>query len=254
MLVVPPFAEEMNKSRRMVTEVALGLAAAGVATVLPDLYGTGDSAGDFSDGDWASWRIDLTRASEWAAARAGSLTGLLAVRLGCALAADAVSRQELPAVPRTVLWQPVFDGPRFLTQFLRLRIAAGLMETGRKETLAELKARLQAGETLEIAGYGLPGRLAADLERLRTPTSVAAGLGELLWLEVVADAEAPLPLPSARLLEASTGAGRTVAWQTFAGEPFWASTEIVLNGALVAATVGALSSVGRVPDLAGSCA
>ena len=47
-LVVPPFAEEMNKCRRMVTELAIRLAEQGIATLQPDFYGTGDSAGDFT--------------------------------------------------------------------------------------------------------------------------------------------------------------------------------------------------------------
>ena len=54
--MVPPFAEEMNKCRPMVTEVALGLAESGIASIVPDLYGTGDSGGDFSEGDWETWQ------------------------------------------------------------------------------------------------------------------------------------------------------------------------------------------------------
>jgi len=41
----PPFAEEMNKCRAMVSAQARELANIGVAVVVPDLYGTGDSAG-----------------------------------------------------------------------------------------------------------------------------------------------------------------------------------------------------------------
>ena len=78
-LVVPPFAEEMNKCRRIVTEVALGLADRGVATLVPDLHGTGDSAGDFAEADWATWCGNLADAVEWSEADpAGTPTGLAA--------------------------------------------------------------------------------------------------------------------------------------------------------------------------------
>ena len=55
-LYVPPFAEEMNKSRRLVALQARRLAAAGFGVLVPDLYGTGDSAGDFAEARWSIWR------------------------------------------------------------------------------------------------------------------------------------------------------------------------------------------------------
>src|SRR5262245_5413710 len=58
-LFVPPFAEEMNKSRRQVMLAARALAAAGFGVLLSDLYGTGDSGGEFADGRVAAWRSDL---------------------------------------------------------------------------------------------------------------------------------------------------------------------------------------------------
>ena len=43
MLYLPPFAEEMNRSRRMAALQARALAAAGYGVLLLDPYGTGDS-------------------------------------------------------------------------------------------------------------------------------------------------------------------------------------------------------------------
>jgi exosortase A-associated hydrolase 2 len=121
-LVVPPFAEEMNKSRRMVTLVASALADAGVTTVLPDLTGTGDSCGDFVDAQWPVWRDDLLRVARWCEAAGAPVTALLGIRLGCALACDAEVLAGLPALTRSVFWQPALDGSRHLMQFMRLRV------------------------------------------------------------------------------------------------------------------------------------
>ena len=48
-LYIHPFAEEMNKSRRMAALQARALAKAGYAVLQLDLLGCGDSSGDFGD-------------------------------------------------------------------------------------------------------------------------------------------------------------------------------------------------------------
>ena len=53
-LYVPPFGEEMNKSRRMAALQARALAAAGFGVLQLDLYGCGDSSGEFAEARWAS--------------------------------------------------------------------------------------------------------------------------------------------------------------------------------------------------------
>jgi len=50
-LVVPPFAEELNKSRRMLALQGKSLARAGRGLLAVDLHGTGDSAGEFIEAD-----------------------------------------------------------------------------------------------------------------------------------------------------------------------------------------------------------
>ena len=64
-LIVPPFAEEMNKSRRMLSQQARLLAEDGYLTLLLDLYGTGESDGEFSDASWAGWCEDLMCGYRW---------------------------------------------------------------------------------------------------------------------------------------------------------------------------------------------
>jgi len=53
-LYLHPFAEEMNKSRRMAALQSRMLAARGIAVLQIDLFGCGDSSGDFGDASWAT--------------------------------------------------------------------------------------------------------------------------------------------------------------------------------------------------------
>jgi exosortase A-associated hydrolase 2 len=238
-LVLPPFAEEMNKSRRMLCEVSQALAKHGMVTVLPDLYGTGDSGGEFCDATWALWLDDLLRTCAWCNTEGIAVTHLLAVRLGGALANSLCATGAFAGVQRTVFWQPSFDGKRALQQFLRLRVAAAMMED-RKETLQGLQEQLQRGATLEVAGYSLAAQLAAELTALSPPAQLPTQLGAVHWLEVVADATDGLAVPSQKLLAQWQAAGTSAQAAAFAGEPFWASTEIVGNAELLRATVNAL--------------
>jgi len=238
-LFVPPFAEEMNKCRRMLTEVAIGLADGGVMTVLPDLYGTGDSGGDFADGDLVTWQSDLATVVRWCRELGHPVTGLMAIRLGCALAVASADTGDIPAVRKSVLWQPVFDGSRFLSQFLRMRVAAGLMQA-RKETVADLRTMLQNHEQVEVGGYLLSKRLADEIERLSMPDVLPPSLGEVYWLELVRQSETQLPVPSQGLVERTQSRGGFVHVACTRGEPFWSATEITVNTDLVDASIARL--------------
>ena len=65
LVYVHPFAEEMNKSRRMAAMQCRALAGAGYAVLQIDLHGCGDSSGDFEDSTWESWLVDVALAAEW---------------------------------------------------------------------------------------------------------------------------------------------------------------------------------------------
>ena len=240
MLIVPPFAEEMNKSRKLLTDVSQGLAARGVATLLPDLYGTGDSEGEFVEADCDGWIDDLTRTVTWAAAEGVPVVAMLCVRSGCLLGAR-IARQLESSLRRTVFWQPVTDGERFLTQFLRLRVAATMMDEARKESAADLRKRLQSGESLEVAGYELSGRLAEQLAALRLAPDLTASLGKLEWLEIVRNTEASLSGAAQEIVATAIQAGVAITTGTVVGEPFWSSTEIVRVPQLVARTLDSLA-------------
>jgi len=238
-LVVPPFGEEMNKARRLVGETAQRLCEAGVSVVVPDLFGTGDSEGEFRDARVEHWLDDLDTVCRHAEGRGRPVRAVIAVRLGCALAVAAARRGALPPVAASAWWQPVLDGKRYMAQFLRLRVAAGNMRGEAPETVESLRQRSAAGETLEVAGYALSPGLAQGIEGLMVD-SLPAQTGELHWFEIVREEGAAPPLPTTRFLDRACAAGAGVALVTLAAEPFWASTEIVRLPPLVELTAAAL--------------
>jgi exosortase A-associated hydrolase 2 len=239
-LVIPPFGEEMNKSRRMITETAQRLCESGIAVIVPDLFGTGDSEGEFREARVDHWVEDLATACKHAESRAMPVKSIIAIRLGCALAVAAQRSGALPAVEASVWWQPVLDGKRHVAQFLRLRVAGGSMRGDAPETVDELRQRSAAGETLTVAGYELSPGLVRGLEGLAVDT-LPAGSGHMHWFEVVRDAAAAAPLPATRFVEKARNGGSQVSLMTVAGEPFWASTEIVRIQALIEQTAFALA-------------
>ena len=128
--MLPPFAEELNKSRRMLSLAARALQSAGIEVLLIDLFGTGDSGGDFGDATLAIWRDDLRRGAAWLAERGVARLDVLAVRGGALLLEDLAPP---PGVDhgRVVLWQPVTSGRLLIAQFLRLRVAEGMSASDR---------------------------------------------------------------------------------------------------------------------------
>jgi len=234
-LVLPPFAEELNRSRRMMALLGRALSARGVAVLVLDLFGTGDSGGEFSDGRWDIWRADAEAARSWLARRATGGLSLLGLRLGACLAPELAKGGEAPA--RVVMWNPVLRGDLMLNQFLRVRALAGIAQEGTGgETAKELRARLSAGETLEVAGYALHPELADALETLRLAQLAEGCPAPIDWFEVASEAGSPPPPASAAAIEALRAASVRVAYQSIPGEPFWNIEETVVVEPLLAAT------------------
>ena len=152
-LIVPPFNEEMNRCRSMMTLQANALAATGIGTLIIDLHGTGDSDGDHADARWENWLANLHFGIDWLSARGGCIA-LLAIRSGMLLAAQALRTHSAPPAMALVGWQPVADGKQYFTQFLRMKIAANMDRSDLpKETTASMRAQLAEGDPIEVAGY-----------------------------------------------------------------------------------------------------
>jgi exosortase A-associated hydrolase 2 len=232
----------MNKCRRMVTETALELCRTGYAVLVPDLFGTGDSGGDFREARWSLWEDDLAAVCAWGADHGLPVTSVIAIRLGAALTISAARNGRIPTVESTVLWQPALDGSNHLAQFLRLRTAAAMFSASGRESVAELRSRLACGESIEVAGYDLSGELAADLERIRPPAAHVPELGAVHWMELVRSPDSGIPASQAAVMDCMRGSGGHITAHVFVGEPFWATVEIARIPEMIHATAHCISA------------
>lgn len=240
-LFIPPFAEEMNKCRRQFTETTHALVESGFAVLVLDLFGTGDSEGEFSEARWETWKSDVSAALDWIELTGLAPYALIAARLGCALAAESLEEAE-KAVDRSVFWQPVANGRQFMTQFLRLRVAASMMEGGSKETVEALRKRLDHGEILSVAGYELSPELRQSIENVDLSACMSKNLGDVKILEVSTTGSGELSMAGKQLATAAEGFGVEIAGERLVGEPFWSTTEIVVSHELRKLTVNFLEA------------
>lgn len=240
-LHVHPWAEEMNKSRRMAAMQSRALAAAGHAVLQIDLHGCGDSSGDFGNATWQGWVDDLVRAAHWLQQRhPKAALWLWGHRAGALLAVQAAA--QLQAVCHFVFWQPATVGKPLLQQFLRLAAAAELQQGGAKGAVDKLRGELAAGRSVDVAGYTVPASLAAGLDAALL--ELPAHTGHVAWLEVSSREPAALLPASALRLQAWRDGGREIDAQVVAGPSFWQTQEIEDAPALCAATVAAVGRAG----------
>ena len=239
-LFVHPFAEEMNKSRRMVAMQARALAEIGYSVLQVDLCGCGDSEGDFRDARWEIWKQDLRMSLEWLRKQHDLPVTLWGLRLGALLALDFASDADFP-LEKMVLWQPVHSGEAHLAQFLRLRLANAMITGKAKTGLQDLKRELASAGTLEIAGYELPHELAESLSRMKLEELGKPGIPHH-WLETMPDASADISPASGRIVSAWESRGIPVQVHKAQGEPFWSTQEITDCPDLVVQTTRIFSS------------
>lgn len=234
-LYLHPFAEEMNKSRRMAALACRALAEAGHAVLQIDLRGCGDSSADFGDAGWADWQADVRLGLEWLDAKAPNAPlWLWSLRAGALLAAADWGRPV-----NHLFWQPMTSGKLALQQFLRLKLAAEMAGGASKGLMEQLKSELAAGRPVEIAGYRLSAALACGLEAAKLAPGGPAGRVE--WLELSTREDATLTPVSEQAIKGWSDAGWAVRPRLVQGPGFWATAEIELAPALIASTVEALA-------------
>jgi len=246
-----PFAEEMNKSRRMAALQARALADAGYAVLQIDLFGCGDSSGDFGDASWSDWIDDAQLAVEWLQKRlpAGAAVPLWlwGLRAGCLLAVETARRLQQPC--NFLFWAPSCSGKTVLQQFLRLKVASDLIGGNAKGVMDDLRQKLAASAQVDIAGYRLAPALAHGLEASELkpeppgPSPQNTHGARVIWLELSTREGANLPPVAAQAVTLWQRAGFTVDSQVVNGPAFWQTTEIEDAPALVSATIAAMTSV-----------
>lgn len=259
-LYIHPFAEEMNKSRRMAAMQARALAQAGFDVLQLDLLGCGDSSGDFGDATWVAWLHDLNEAYRWLRGGCGDASQprlplwLWGLRAGCLLGVDLA--RQLPEPCNFLFWQPALNGKILLQQFMRLKAAGDLASGNAKAVLEGLRSALAQGGSVEIAGYTVSADLSRGLEQaiLSPPPLTASGAapGRVEWLELSTREDATLSPAATQSIAKWCEAGYSVRGQIVQGPAFWQTTEIEDASALITASLAAVVSLPREDMDAGS--
>ncbi|MBS0366441.1 MAG: hydrolase 1, exosortase A system-associated [Proteobacteria bacterium] len=233
LLVVQSFGEELNRCRAMVALQARELARQGIGTLVLDAWGTGDSGGEYRDGSWELWADDLKRGVAWLRRSGQGCRALWGIRLGAIMAVELAAQD--PQIDQLLLWQPVTEGRSFFTQFLRIRIAAELQQAGGIRTTEELRQRSGQGEDIEVSGFQVSPKLAADLDRIRWPAPATLRHVQVGWFETLAAADASVSRTSLKAIEALKAGGVQVALTQVTGPAFWQLHERFVAPELISA-------------------
>lgn len=239
-LLLPPWGEEMHKSRHVLSRTARGMAQRGFDVLMFDLFGTGDSEGDFGDTSWALWLGDCRCARHWLEDNFDSPLYVWSLRAGSLLLPAVLS---IGPVAGALLWQPVTAGKTILTQLLRLKLASGL-EAGTSTGLntAPLLEALRRHESIEIAGYMHAPELLLPLDELVLKLNVE-DVGQLLWLELGARVPPEVLPATRRVTDQWKAAGVNLTVEALHGPGFWQSVELESCPALEARSLAWLESM-----------
>ena len=108
LLIVPPLFEELNRTRKLLSDIMRRLAEGGIGSHLPDLPGTGESEHPLELFEWTDWRHAVGNVADQCNA-----TAIFSFRGGCLL--DEVVREK-----PIFRFSPV-DGKRLIRDLIRSR-------------------------------------------------------------------------------------------------------------------------------------
>ena len=218
-LLVPAFAEEMNRCRSMVTMQAQALAAIGMGTLVLDMHGTGDSPGEFEQADWDGWREDMQCGLRWLRKNGNGCRTLWGVRLGALMAAQLAAQDN--GIDNLLMWTPVVNGKTYWTQFLRIRIASEMGLPNGVKTTESLRQQSAAGQAVEASGYLIGSTLAKQLDSLEMPPAEDLVGKTIAWFEVGSSADAPVPRANVKVVGDWQDKGVQITMNQVIGPPFW---------------------------------
>lgn len=181
--------EERQDAHLVLRDAAAGLARQGFNVLRFDLFGHGDSAGEFADATLSHWVADTRAACETLRKHTGcQRVALVGLRLGALVAAQAAAALGEVA-SHLVLWQPVVSGRAYLLEALRAHLASEMVMHRRLSLSREdLVARLRAGKSVNLFGYHLAPALFAELERAELRGALASTAARTLVVDIVRNA------------------------------------------------------------------
>jgi len=223
-LCLPPFGEELNKTRRMLALQGRALAQRGITFVLPDLFGTGDSEGEFVEASHERWHSDMQFIVAWLEAQKFQSVAILAVRYGSLLLDSCIETASIDAA-KVALWNPVMSGKTLLTQFLRTKVAAA-MSTGEKTSVRALREQIARDGEIEVAGYSLSADMLSSVDSASLATLDIEPPVELLWADTGTFTTELAPAKARELQAHWSEKGIDINYRRIKGPQFWLSPEI----------------------------
>lgn len=182
-VVVHPFMEERQDSHGVLRDLAVRLAGQGFPALRFDLYGCGDSEGEWEEATVARWRGDVVAAAGALRAEAGvEEVALVGLRFGATLAALSA---EAAGARRVAMVQPVVRGDAYVMELLLAHLSAEMVLHRRVGTTREaLAAELEAGRSVNLFGYHLTGAQYRELRSVDLTRAATEGAYSALLVEV----------------------------------------------------------------------
>ena len=234
-LFLPPFAEEMNKSRHMMAKQARALQDKGIASLIFDYYGTGDSEGRFDEAGFDDWCSDCQSAIEFLKQQGIDEVIIVAIRFGALMAVNMLDKISVN-VSALIFWQPILKGETMVTQFLRLKVAADMMDGGNKITTGILREHIERGEFVEVAGYSLKAELISKIDLLRLEDLAEKKPCKIVWFELVPNLNRKISAVNLKFISRLTENNFDIEAITVIGETFWNVPELATVPELIKTT------------------
>lgn len=242
-LFAPPFAEEMNRSRHMVSRQARLFASSGYRVVIVDLSGTGDSHGALASASLDTWSKELANVTRALQFDESLPVVLWALRLGALIGLNAVQKHSL-AVDSAILWSPCISGSTYMKELLRLKLLASVLgSSDKRESVGELQARILDGATIEIAGYKLAPELYKTIAESEIFGMLKGLRSPVTWFEMVANTESAIPPHIAMGVDSLNSREGQVSILKVVGAKFWSTTEITVSEDLAKHTLDCLAGL-----------
>lgn len=155
-LLCPPLAREYMRTHWSIRRLADQLARAGFHVLRFDYFGTGDSAGQSSDGTVERWHDDIGFAAnellELSGVRHLSMVGL---RAGAALAATVKGLDT----KNLILWDPIISGRNYVKELRYLHdVKLGTYNRIRRQPIQETPD--------ELLGFPFPAAMQDSIEKI----------------------------------------------------------------------------------------
>ena len=183
-ILIPPFAEEMNRSKRMYVLCARLLANHGFDAICFDYSGTGDSQGNWGDYSYSDWLTNLQDVYKYVYKDIPNIS-VIALRFGALLAVDSIAKGDIE-INQCVLWDPVDNGEALTRQLIRTKIATAMASQSKKITTQQVRDEIDQLGYLEVGGYHVPASLIDEIDGKKINQSIEPVLSRthLHWMNL----------------------------------------------------------------------